>query len=95
MLHGPDREARTPAEAYVGNVPANTRLGIPPLNLNDGPQVGIPKKPLVCIHTAVCVGVYEGWFKFRDGPRASARTSSRARRRPGPPAPPAPGRGAT
>jgi hypothetical protein len=24
---------------YVGNVPANTRLGIPSLNLEDGPQV--------------------------------------------------------
>ena len=95
MLHGPDREARTPAEAYVGNVPANTRLGIPPLNLNDGPQVGIPKNCLVRMHTAVCAGMYEGWCKLRGGRRASARTSSRARRRPGPPAPPALGRGDT
>eukprot|EP00043_Microstomoeca_roanoka_P013291 m.130236 g.130236 ORF g.130236 m.130236 type:complete len:782 (+) comp15716_c2_seq1:3-2348(+) len=31
MLHGS-------AGPYVGNVPANTRLGIPALNLNDGPQ---------------------------------------------------------
>lgn len=31
MLHGV-------AGPYVGNVPANTRLGIPALNLNDGPQ---------------------------------------------------------
>ncbi len=33
MVHGWD----TP---YVGGVIANTRLGIPALNLNDGPQVG-------------------------------------------------------
>ena len=32
MLHGWDGP-------YVGNVPPNTRLGIPALNLNDGPQV--------------------------------------------------------
>ncbi|EGD72488.1 hypothetical protein PTSG_00514 [Salpingoeca rosetta] len=31
MLHGS-------TGPYVGNVPANTRLGIPALNLNDGPQ---------------------------------------------------------
>ena len=31
MIHGWD-------SAYVGNVIANTRLGIPSLNLNDGPQ---------------------------------------------------------
>jgi beta-glucosidase len=31
MIHGA-------SGSYVGNVPANTRLGIPPLNLNDGPQ---------------------------------------------------------
>jgi beta-glucosidase len=31
MIHGA-------GGSYVGNVPANTRLGIPPLNLNDGPQ---------------------------------------------------------
>ena len=31
MVHGWDGP-------YVGNVPPNTRLGIPPLNLNDGPQ---------------------------------------------------------
>ena len=32
MLHGWDGP-------YVGNVIANERLGIPALNLNDGPQV--------------------------------------------------------
>ena len=32
MVHGWDGP-------YVGNVIANTRLGIPALNLNDGPQV--------------------------------------------------------
>ena len=30
MLHGVH-------DGYVGNVQGNTRLGIPPLNLNDGP----------------------------------------------------------
>lgn len=33
MLHG-----ITPLNEYTGTVPQNTRLGIPPLNLNDGPQ---------------------------------------------------------
>lgn len=32
MLHGVVKN-------YVGNVVGNDRLGIPPLNLNDGPQV--------------------------------------------------------
>ena len=32
MVHGHQGQ-------YVGNVPANTRLGIPALTLNDGPQV--------------------------------------------------------
>ena len=27
-----------PGCAYTGNVAANPRLGIPPLNMNDGPQ---------------------------------------------------------
>ena len=31
MLHGWDGK-------YVGNVKANTRLGIPAINMNDGPQ---------------------------------------------------------
>ena len=45
MLHGPP--SGNPAQcahptraecAYVGNVASNSRLGIPPLNMNDGPQ---------------------------------------------------------
>ena len=47
MLHGPDlpmpvacasTDKGYPACAYIGNVPGNKRLGIPPLSLNDGPQ---------------------------------------------------------
>ena len=48
MLHGPDSCGPTgtindywePNEQcpYVGNVPGNTRLDIPPINMNDGPQ---------------------------------------------------------
>ena len=35
MLHG----GTSPGQArYVGNTPTNKRLGIPALNLNDGPQ---------------------------------------------------------
>ena len=46
MLHGDtDAEAGRP---YVGNVPGNTRLNIPPLTLNDGPQESPPSLP-VCL----------------------------------------------
>ena len=43
MLHGPSgNESHTCKSsarcAYVGNVAPNSRLGIPPLNMNDGPQ---------------------------------------------------------
>lgn len=43
MLHGPPSgpccQCKTNAScAYVGNVVPNTRLGIPPINMNDGPQ---------------------------------------------------------
>ena len=45
MLHGPAKgnpaQCTHPAKAecaYVGNVAANDRLGIPPLTMNDGPQ---------------------------------------------------------
>lgn len=45
MLHGPPKgkaaQCTHPMKetcAYVGNVAANNRLGIPPLNMNDGPQ---------------------------------------------------------
>jgi len=43
FLHGPPTgpccQCKTAATcAYVGNVAPNTRLGIPPLNMNDGPQ---------------------------------------------------------
>lgn len=43
MLHGPATgpccQCKTSAScAYVGNVAANSRLGIPPINMNDGPQ---------------------------------------------------------
>ena len=42
MLHGPPTGSHTCSTAancaYVGNVAANARLGIPPLNMNDGPQ---------------------------------------------------------
>ena len=37
MLHGDTN--KTGGLPYVGNVPGNTRLKIPPLTLNDGPQV--------------------------------------------------------
>ena len=89
MLHGPDREAKTVAENYVGNVvpapmppicrtslalqqasqqawergvsklsvlglarnvPANDRLKIPPLNLNDGARSPV----CVCVRARVC-----------------------------------------
>ena len=36
MLHGDTN--KTGGLPYVGNVPGNTRLNIPPLTLNDGPQ---------------------------------------------------------
>ena len=43
LLHGPPKkgECTHPLHgfcAYVGNVKGNDRLGIPPLNMNDGPQ---------------------------------------------------------
>ena len=41
MLHGADKEfddGSLHGSRYVGNVMGNTRLGIPMLNLNDGPQ---------------------------------------------------------
>lgn len=37
MLHG-TRKNKKKLTPYTGNTPAITRLGIPPLNLNDGPQ---------------------------------------------------------
>jgi beta-glucosidase len=44
MLHGPPTgpccQCTTDAScAYVGNIIKNDRLGIPPVNMNDGPQV--------------------------------------------------------
>ena len=42
MLHGADKEfdsGTLTGDRYVGNVIGNARLGIPQLNLNDGPQV--------------------------------------------------------
>ena len=43
MLHGPPTGpccqcTTSPSCAYVGNIAANERLGIPPVNMNDGPQ---------------------------------------------------------
>ena len=38
MLHGPTDCSHSASCAYVGNVAPNTRLGIPPINMNDGPQ---------------------------------------------------------
>eukprot|EP01043_Picozoa_sp_COSAG02_P000617 COSAG02_NODE_11_length_58539_cov_103.119473_36_plen_81_part_01 len=41
MLHGADKEfddGTLTGDRYVGNVMGNKRLGIPQLNLNDGPQ---------------------------------------------------------
>ncbi len=43
MLHGPATGSccqctESPLCAYVGNIAPNARLGIPPVNMNDGPQ---------------------------------------------------------
>jgi len=38
MLHGAFVGWPDAAKVYVGNVPGNDRLGIPPLRMNDGPQ---------------------------------------------------------
>ena len=139
MLHGPDREAKTVAENYVGNVvpapmppicrtslalqqasqqawergvsklsvlglarnvPANDRLKIPPLNLNDGARSPV----CVCVRArvcAVCVCVWavvahrtrrtsSGGSARRPPPRPQARrasgtTRTRARPQPGRP----------
>ena len=45
MLHGDTN--KTGGLPYVGNVPGNTRLKIPPLTLNDGPQVKCAR-PSLC-----------------------------------------------
>ncbi|EDQ89527.1 uncharacterized protein MONBRDRAFT_32335 [Monosiga brevicollis MX1] len=50
MLHGS-------SGPYVGNVPANTRLGIPALNLNDGPQGFRPATDLAGTSTAFPSGL--------------------------------------
>ncbi len=42
MLHGSD------ADPYTGLVPANNRLGIPAVKMNDGPQVRLGLMRFVC-----------------------------------------------
>lgn len=65
MLHGPtisnyeDSCNFSAVCAYVGNVAPNARLDIPPINMNDGPQV----RPGVCVCCdcmCVCVCVRIG-----------------------------------
>jgi hypothetical protein len=38
-VHGYSKVVKDPACAYTGNVVPNERLGIPPIHMNDGPQV--------------------------------------------------------
>ena len=55
MLHGV-------AGPYVGNVPANTRLGIPALNLNDGACGHNQSWLQVCVCVCLCVPFWFVWF---------------------------------
>ncbi len=51
MLHGWDGP-------YVGNVIANERLGIPALNLNDGPQVWMGVELMsLCLRPSGCLSL--------------------------------------
>ena len=66
MLHGADKEfddGSLHGSRYVGNVMGNTRLGIPMLNLNDGPQGFRGRAPGISTAWPAALSVAASWSR--------------------------------
>lgn len=66
MLHGADKEfddGTLTGDRYVGNVMGNKRLGIPQLNLNDGPQGFRGRSPGISTAWPAALSVAASWSR--------------------------------